>query len=76
MHNSFQGFNLLAIDWDGPITTEANESVDIPLTERPISAEDFHDLTQLINPMTYSTEHGIDVYLQCVDFVCTRMNVN
>ena len=73
MEYVLQDVNLHAIDWDGPITTEHNEDVEVPSTARPINTQDFQNMTELINPLSYSSEHGIDLYLQCLSFVQARM---
>ena len=71
-----QDFNLHAIDWDGPIPYDHQpESVDVPATERPMCDEDFEDLAELIDPLSHSNNHAIDIYLQCLSFVQSRMGL-
>ena len=66
----------LFIDWDGPIPYDHQpESVDVPATERPICDEDFEDLAELIDPLSHSNSHAIDIYLQCLSFVQSRMGL-
>ena len=71
-----QDNNLHAIDWDGLIPYEnQSESVEVPTIECPISNEDYEEMVETIVPLSQSDEHAIDIYLQCISFVQSRMNV-
>ena len=64
----------LGIDWDGPLATDRDENtvvVDPPL--QPLSASDFQELCQSINPLEPSSNYGMDLYLECMSFVLTRL---
>lgn len=76
-HLSFiQDVTLHAIDWDGPLSCDLYDSVDIPETSLPLSEDDYQELTDQIDPMSYSSEHAVDIYLQCLSFVQERLNIH
>ena len=65
---------MFGIDWDGPITTEVGDPdrVALPLAEIPLSDDDYTDLCELVNPLSTSSNHGIDSYM--LTFVKTSNN--
>ena len=68
-----QDFTLHAIDWDGPLPCDSYDSVEVPETSQPLTEEDYQDLTDQINPLSHSSEHAIDIYLNCLSFVQERI---
>ena len=68
-----QDVTLHAIDWYGPLPNDMYDSVDIPETSLPIFDDDYQELTDQIDPMSYSSEHAIDIYLQYLSCVQERV---
>lgn len=62
---------LYGVDWDGPMSTAAGdpEGVQVPSTERPMGDNSFAQLVELINPLSPSSNYGIDLYLSTLAFV-------
>ena len=57
------------IDWDGPSPYHDDlDTVEVPETMMPADLE-HGDLLEAVDPLSYSTEYGIDLYLQLLDFV-------
>ena len=71
-----QNITLHAIDWDGPLPCDLHDSVAIPETSLPISEDDYQELLDQIDPMSYSSEHAIDIYIQCLSFVQERVDIH
>lgn len=62
------------IDWDGPVPAgEDDEHVTVPPTIQPLSAQDYQELLVAIDPLAESSDHGIDLFLQCYSFVRSKM---
>ena len=61
------------IDWDASLLV-ADESVEVPHTECPITAEAVNELHHVVPPLSESTEYGIDLYETTLDFVLQRLN--
>ena len=58
------------IDWDGPLPQEPCEStVDVPETESFLSEQEMQRLHSLVDPLSLSNCHGIDLYMQTRDFI-------
>ena len=69
-------FDEYGIDWDGPLPCEADidvESVVVPVTNTPLSQEEYHQLSLRINPQRESNSYGIDIYLEVKEFVRSRI---
>ena len=62
---------MFGIDWEGPMSTETGgpEQVNVPLTPIPLDDEDHSELRELVNPLSPSSNHGIDLYTLAVYFV-------
>ena len=71
-----QDFILHAIDWDGPIPSDTHDLVNVPTTTLPICEEDYQDMVDFIDPMAYSSEHGIDIYVRCLSFVQALVSIH
>ena len=61
------------IDWDGPSPLVTDESVEVPHTECPITAEEVNELQHVVPPLSQSTEYGIDLHERTLDFVLQRL---
>ena len=57
---------LYCIDWDAPLAAEDDyaEAFEVPATHNPLTASDYSELCELVNPMVYSESHGINHYHQ------------
>ena len=56
------------MDWDGPLVSDDDSAVVVPTTNSPLS-DDMEALTSQVNPLAFSDDLGIDLYVQCVHFV-------
>ena len=65
------------MDWDGllPLQSDDAGGVTVPSTEPSLLADDQEALRSHINPLAFSDQLGIDLYVECVQFVTSRMNV-
>ena len=61
----------MGIDWDGPLPpTDCSENtvyVDPP--QQPLTNTDFHELCTTINPLDSSSEYGLELYVETLQFV-------
>ena len=72
-------FDEYGIDWDGPLPCEAEmdvESIVVPVTNTPLSQEEYHQLSLCINPLRESNSYGIDIYLEVKEFVRSHIGNN
>ena len=68
MHN-------FGIDWEGPVSQDINSDnhVDVPETNFPINVEQLNELRENIDPLRHSDFHGIDCYLETLQFFTNRI---
>ena len=64
----------MGVDWDGPLPGGPDASVDVPITPCPISTAEFLELPSYINPLGHSCNHGIDIYLDTLQFVRGKLS--
>lgn len=64
------------VDWDYGIDEEglaaedsAGEGITIPPTTLHMSQQHLNDLQQRVNPLSDSNEHGVDLYIQTLNFL-------
>ena len=59
------------VDWDGPVPAEIGEDnhVEVPDTTFPLNMEHFHELERRINPLRHSSHHGVDCYMDVLQFI-------
>ena len=58
------------IDWDGPLPTEDDvEAVEVIQTHNPLNDDDFMQLQLTVDPNQNSSNFGIDLYLDTLNFV-------
>jgi len=65
------------VDWDGPAPHNPNddqEAVEVPITSNPLQAADYESLKTLIDPLRDSEEYGVDIYLEALSFVQTKIS--
>ena len=64
------------MDWDYGIDEEGlaaedlqSEGISIPPTTVQLSQHDLEKLQRRVNPLSSSDEHGVDLYIQTLDFI-------
>ena len=62
------------MDWDGPLPVDDDSTVFVPDTLMPLSTTDIEELVSLVNPLANSEQFGIDLYVQSVQFVLSRIH--
>ena len=62
------------VDWEGPVNTCGEEEITIPETVCPLEDADFEELKHSIQPLSHSTEYGIDLYERTVQFVLQKVD--
>lgn len=65
--------NLYGVDWDGPLPMDDGDSVVVPTTSVPLCEDDMQQLASQINPLAVSYDFGIDLYLECLQFIHSRL---
>ena len=45
-------------------------------TEMPLTNKEYRELCEEIDPLAESTEHGIDIYLNCLQFVRRKLSTH
>lgn len=66
------------VDWDGPVPnnqTDAQEAVEVPTTSNPLQEADYVSLTSLIDPLRDSDEYGVDIYLETLSFIHSKISI-
>lgn len=77
----FQSAERYGIDFEGPQPTEEFDgpytnsdetiAVEVPHTEMPMTPEAYDELSHSINPLRNSEFHGVDIYLEVLQFLTT-----
>lgn len=67
---------MYGIDWDGPISEDSSETIQVPEIPCPLSDNHLQDLRENINPLRNSLSHGVDIYLETVEFIEERTRNN
>ena len=60
------------MDWDGPIVSDDDTTVVVPTTNCPLSDDSMQELSSQVNPLAFSDDLGIDLYVKCVRFISSR----
>lgn len=60
---------LYGIDWNGPISDSEEDHVTVVETRNPIEERDFLRLQAVISPVSNSDCHGVDLFIQTLQFV-------
>ena len=47
-----------------------DDMVDVPDTPCPLNQTEYEELMRLVPALTESTDYGIDLYQQALDYVC------
>ena len=61
------------MDWDGPLPGDDESAVVVPSMSTQLSSETMEELVSLINPLAFSDDLGIDLYVRTVHFVFSRI---
>ena len=62
---------MYGIDWDGPVTGHSNEAV-THKTSCPYTT-DMDELTAQVSPLAESENYGVDIYLDTLAFVMSKV---
>ena len=66
----------MGIDWDGPLPpTDCSENtvfVDPP--RQPLTDLDYQELCATINPLDSSSEYGLELYVETLQFVLGKLH--
>ncbi|XP_019853028.1 PREDICTED: uncharacterized protein LOC109582628 [Amphimedon queenslandica] len=63
------------IDWDGPLSDEDTNYVNVPDVDNPLTDEDYLELQETISPLDNSNSFGVDIFLKVLQFVCHKLNL-
>ena len=68
-------YSMYGVDWDGPLPLEENDpdTVSIPAISLDLSDDVEQLLVSQVNPLAFSHEFGIDLYLECLRFLSSRL---
>lgn len=64
----------MGIDWNGPIPYDSDD--DTVIVDPPpqiITDRDFQELSETINPLDPTSQYGIELYIQSVEFVLNKI---
>ena len=71
-HIQVQQLQSLGIDWSGPLSFSDN-TVNVDPPEMPLSTQDYQELCIQVNPLEPSSEYGIELYIETVQFVLNKV---
>lgn len=63
---------MYGIDGDGPISEDNSKTIQVPEIPCPLADIHLQDLRENINPLRNSLSHGVDIYLETVEFIQER----
>ena len=70
-----QDFSQFGIDWNGPMPEDATcTTVEIPPSPCPLTDSDYAEMCTTINPLATSSDYGADLYLECLEFVNSKVH--
>ena len=65
------------IDWDGPLPdVTCDTHVEVSSVELPLTNHEYTELCEHIDPLAESSEYGIDIYLNCLQFVRRKLSIH
>ena len=64
---------MFGVDWNGPLPSSSTNCVIVEPPPSPLSQQDFRQLCHLINPLDPCQDYGIQLFLDCVDFISSRV---
>ena len=66
---------FFGIDWNGPIPyVNDDDTVRVSEIFRPLQDMDVEELKQTVNPLAQSANYGVDLYLNTLSFIQTKLN--
>ena len=65
----------MGIDWDGPLppTDGSENTVFVDPPRLPLSDLDYQELSSTINPLDSSSEYGLELYVETLQFVLDKL---
>ena len=68
---------MFGMDWDGPLPDVTCDShVEVASIESPLTDNEHTELSEQINPLADSDEHGIDIYNNCLEYVRRKLSTH
>lgn len=61
------------VDWDGPLPGVSDNHVAVEPPSYPLCQQDLIELTTVVDPLEPSSDYGIHLYVECLDFVRRKM---
>ena len=55
--------------------TGDEEHVHVPVVDNPLTPEDYNELCQTVSPLDPSDSLGVDLYLNVLQFICQKLNI-
>ena len=68
-----QQLQSLGIDWNGPLPFSDDNIVNADPPQLPLSPQDYQELCIQVNPLEPSSEYGIELYIETVQFVINKV---
>lgn len=75
-HIQVQQLQSLGIDWSGLLSFSDDNTVNVDPPEMPLSTHDYQELCIHVNPLEPSSEYGIELYIETVQFILNKMMVS
>ena len=63
----------LGVDWNGPIPVGDDNIVNVDPPQVPLNPQDYQELSIQVNPLEPSSEYGIELYTETVQFVLNKL---
>jgi len=63
-------------EWHGPLLANENNPVEVPPTGCPLNDSDWQELNTNFDPTRESVCHGVDIYLEVLEYVEGRIHNN
>lgn len=57
------------IDWNGPVSYDDDEDVNVSQTFCPLQDIQMEELKQVVVPLAHSANYGLDLYLATLSFI-------
>ena len=75
-HVQVQQLQSLGIDWSGPLSFSNDNTMNVDPPEMPLSTQDYQVLCIQVNPLEPSSEYGIELCIETVQFVLNKVMVS
>ena len=60
-------------DWNGPIPYDSDHPVDVDAPSLLLHQEDNQELAESVNPLDHTSQYGIELYLQTIQFAMRKV---